>query len=352
MKLNEVSVIIPVKGDKKVSRVVQSVLNQGMDKCEIFVLRNSHISYEIEEDYPCFTSSPYYSIDQVLLLCFGKAKTLNYGIKHAKYDFVVIVDADCILDSDAFSIALNYFQDDSVFAVGGKLEVLPHRLNILSAVQMIEYDKAFNISRRFFNWINCNYIISGAFGVFRKDALLSIGGYDENTVGEDLELILRIRRLCRGQKCSKIIFDPNIVCFTEAPRTLRALIHQRERWQRGFIDAIIKNKEMLFNKKYGLLGLIVLPCICFEAFIGPIAIILGSSGLLDGAFSSSLLFVYITYQVLLSLISRSFEKIQMKLIPFIIKCFIINVFGVCIQIIISFARLFGTVFFKMRRMKW
>lgn len=351
-KPNEISVIIPAKGDKKVAKLVQSIVAQRMEKCEILLIRNGHISYGIEDNQLSVYKNKNLNMKEIFLTCAGKAKILNYGIKHAKYNLIAIVDADCILDSDSFSIALRHFQDSSVFGVGGKLVVLSSRMNILTKIQAIDYSKVFNISRKIFNYLDCNFIISGAFGIFRKDALLSIGGFDQDTVGEDFEIILRIHRLCKNKEVNKIIYDDKAVCFTEAPKTIKHLLHQRERWQRGFIDSVLKNKELLLKKEYGLLGRVVLPLLCLEATIGPVAIVLGSSGLLDGFIGPYVFFIVLVIQVILSVIAELSDKHHQRIIPFIIKAIILNFLSMILQVLISFSRIFGTIFFKKRRMKW
>ena len=123
----------------------------------------------------------------------GKGNALNEGLCHARNDLVCILDADCVLQEDALSKAVKHFRNDEVVAVGGRLLVKREDSCQLEAIQSCEYMKTFQISRSIFARLNAQCLISGAFGVFRKSTLLGINGYDIDTVGEDMELVLRLQ---------------------------------------------------------------------------------------------------------------------------------------------------------------
>ena len=123
----------------------------------------------------------------------GKGNALNVGICYARNALVCVIDADCILQEDALSKAVKHFQNDEVVAVGGRLLVKREDSSQLEAIQFCEYMKTFQLSRRIFARLNAQCLISGAFGVFRKSTLLGINGYDIDTVGEDMELVLRLQ---------------------------------------------------------------------------------------------------------------------------------------------------------------
>ena len=183
---------------------------------------------------------------------------MNEGISRAKNELICVLDADCILQEDALAQAMRHFQYDEVVAVGGRLLVKNEDGSPLEAIQFCEYMKTFQLARRIFAKLNAQCLISGAFGVFRKSALLEINGYDTDTVGEDMELVLRLQDQGFRQSKNQIVYDPTAVCYTGVPHSLKRLLHQRDRWQRGLMDCLIKHRNMIANPFYGLLGLVTM----------------------------------------------------------------------------------------------
>ena len=194
----------------------------------------------------------------------GKGNALNEGLCHARNDLVCILDADCVLQEDALSKAVKHFRNDEVVAVGGRLLVKREDSCQLEAIQSCEYMKTFQISRSIFARLNAQCLISGAFGVFRKSTLLGINGYDIDTVGEDMELVLRLQEKDYQQSKKQIVYDPTAVCYTGVPHSIKRLLHQRDRWQRGLMDCLIKHYNMIANPHYGLLGLVTM---CYQFVI-------------------------------------------------------------------------------------
>ena len=204
----------------------------------------------------------------------GKADSLNAGINVARAPLVCAVDSDSLMESDALLyVAEPFLQDDSTLASGGLIRVVNDctvaggRVTDVRAprhfvplFQAVEYLRAFLGGRVAFSFFNALLIISGAFGLFRRDAVLEAGGYRTSTVGEDMELVVRMHRLWREAKRRyQIVFVPEPVCWTEVPETLRVLKRQRNRWQRGTVDSIGMHKRMLLNPRYGVVGLFGMP---------------------------------------------------------------------------------------------
>ena len=200
----------------------------------------------------------------------GKGNALNEGIRHARNDLICVLDADCVLQEDALSEAVKHFRNDEVVAVGGRLLVKREDSSQLEAIQFCEYMKAFQLSRRIFVRLNAQCLISGAFGVFRKSTLLGMNGYDIDTVGEDMELVLRLQKQGFQQSKKQIVYEPTAVCYTGVPHSIKRLLHQRDRWQRGLMDCLIKHHNLIANPRYGLLGLVTMCYQLMVELLGPI----------------------------------------------------------------------------------
>jgi cellulose synthase/poly-beta-1,6-N-acetylglucosamine synthase-like glycosyltransferase len=141
----------------------------------------------------------------------------------------------------------------------------------LAMFQVVEYTRAFFGTRTGWTAINGLMIVSGAFGLFRRDAVIAAGGYRTDTLGEDLELVVRLHRSCRRRgRPYRIVYVPDPVCWTEGPETLRYLRKQRRRWQRGCIEALLFNRGMLFNPRYQVAGLLALPSMLLFEVLGPL----------------------------------------------------------------------------------
>ncbi len=215
----------------------------------------------------------------------GKSDALNAGINYAHHPLVCGVDADSLLDHQALLKAVRPFaeQPATLIAVGGTIrlangsevrngqivrEGTPTRPVLL--FQMAEYLRAFLISRLSLSRMGSVAIISGAFGLFQRRAVLEVGGYTHGTVGEDMELIVKLHRhfLEAGRPYS-IQFVPDPVCWTEAPGTLAGLRRQRTRWQRGLCEVLWMHRDMVLNPRYGRIGLIGLPVYVLFDVIGP-----------------------------------------------------------------------------------
>lgn len=221
----------------------------------------------------------------------GKADALNAGVNLSRSPLICAIDADSMLEPDALLRAVQPFLEDPerVIAAGGTIRVGngcsadrgaivkagPPR-NALALFQAIEYVRAFLLARLGWSRAGALTIISGAFGVFRRNAVIEVGGYARGTVGEDMELVLRLHRRFREWKRPyRIVFVPEPVCWTEAPETLTVLSRQRRRWQRGAIETFQRHLSMLFNPRYGRVGVFGLGAVLIVDVLGPLAELTG-----------------------------------------------------------------------------
>jgi cellulose synthase/poly-beta-1,6-N-acetylglucosamine synthase-like glycosyltransferase len=221
----------------------------------------------------------------------GKADALNAGINLSRMPLFCAVDADSVLEPDALLRCVEPFVDDpdETVAVGGTIRLangcvvkdgcvvsvgLPKR--ILPLLQTMEYLRAFLMGRLAWSELKAVTLISGAFGVFRRNLAVEAGGYSHDTVGEDIEIIVKIHRLMvsRG-KPYRIQFVPEPVCWTEAPSSLSVLRRQRIRWQRGALETFFRHRSMLFNPRYGRIGTLGFGHMLLVDVLGPPVEVLG-----------------------------------------------------------------------------
>lgn len=215
----------------------------------------------------------------------GKADALNAGINASTFPLVCNIDADSIIDARSMvHITRPFLEDHRVVAVGGV--VMPANgcdivdgvvtkvrvaKNILARFQTIEYLRAFLFGRIGWSRLNALMIVSGAFAIFRRTALVETGGYRTDTVGEDMELVLRMHRVFADKKKPyRIMFLPDPICWTQAPEDMRSLGKQRRRWQRGLADSLVKNRQLCLNPRYGGVGLIGFPFFVLCELLSPV----------------------------------------------------------------------------------
>ena len=220
----------------------------------------------------------------------GKSDALNAGINHCHTPLFCAMDADSILEREALMrLVRPFLEDGTTVAAGGIVRIangckfehgfisevgLPRGL--LARFQVLEYLRAFLAGRMGWSSLDVLLIVSGAFGIFRRSTVVEAGGYWTETVGEDMELIVRLHRHCRERKQPyRISFIPDPIAWTEAPERVRVLGRQRDRWQRGLMQALARNRVMLLNPKYGRIGLVAFPYFWFLEGFGPVVEILG-----------------------------------------------------------------------------
>ncbi len=267
----------------------------------------------------------------------GKADALNMGINVSKYPLFISLDADSILQRDSISnIVMPFMEDDTTIAVGGSIKVanqvvldkgkvikvMPPK-KILTIFQTIEYYRVFLTTRVWFNSFNGNLIISGAFGLFKKNAVLNVGGYDTDTVGEDMDLVVKLHSFYRKNKIKyKIKYEYKAICWSQVPEKLKDLKGQRRRWHIGLITSLNSHRYIFLNPKYGLVGIFsFLYFVVYEMFsciidvFGLIIILISYfSGLLNLEFLITFLFIYIFYSIIISLTAIILENYMFKYI--------------------------------------
>lgn len=222
----------------------------------------------------------------------GKADALNAGVNAALHPYVCAIDADALIEPAALlGVAAPILDDpERVVATGGIVRIangctIDHGrvVNVqlpssrVAVLQVIEYFRAFLVGRVGWTSMNALLIISGAFGLFRRDAVEEVGGWWRDTVGEDVELVVRIHRRYHelGLPYS-ISFIPDPVCWTEAPEDLRTLSRQRRRWHRGLGQTLWRHRDAIGRPRYGALGRVALPYFLFFEFLGPVIELVGT----------------------------------------------------------------------------
>lgn len=264
----------------------------------------------------------------------GKADSLNAGLNVSKNELVVSIDADSIMEPDALLKMVKPFmeaKDKRVIGTGGVIRIansceisgghikkvhLPR--NFLARAQVMEYTRAFLMGRMAWSELDGLLLISGALGMFDREIVIQSGGYKTDTVGEDMELVVRIRRYMSDHNLSyDVVYIPDPLCWTEVPSSVKVLARQRSRWTRGTLETLITHRKLLFNRKYGKLGLLGYPYWLMFEYLAPIIeflgilwfIFLAISGKLNWPFFILLSgFVYF-FAVSLSIWSVLFEEV-------------------------------------------
>jgi cellulose synthase/poly-beta-1,6-N-acetylglucosamine synthase-like glycosyltransferase len=268
----------------------------------------------------------------------GKADALNAGLAHVRTPLFCSMDADSLVERDALSrIVRPFLEDDSTVAAGGTIRIangctveagavtkveLPE--SFLARVQVVEYLRSFLSGRVGWDAIGGTLIISGAFGMFKRSAVVAVGGYDHTTVGEDMELVVRLHRWHREQKLPyRIAFLSDPVAWTECPESLAVLARQRQRWQRGLAEVLWRHRVMLGNPRYGVIGLLAMPYFFFLEMLGPViefagyltfvlTLVLGAA---SGQFVTAFLLLAFALGTALSLLAIGLEEVSFRRYP-------------------------------------
>jgi cellulose synthase/poly-beta-1,6-N-acetylglucosamine synthase-like glycosyltransferase len=236
--------------------------------------------------------------------CGRKADALNAGLNAASSPFVCAIDGDAILEDDSLRRIMMPALNDPARVIasggivraangsvveGGRVKQVRMPRGVLEGLQVLEYLRSFLIGRQGWARLDMLLIISGAFGVFQRDACRTIGGFRASAIGEDMDLIVRLHRHARESGGRyKVAFVPDPVCWTEVPASLRTLSSQRARWQNGLADVLWKNRDMTLNPAYGRIGMFAMPYQwIFECF-APLIEVAGWLGVLAAAIGGAL----------------------------------------------------------------
>jgi cellulose synthase/poly-beta-1,6-N-acetylglucosamine synthase-like glycosyltransferase len=311
----------------------------------------------------------------------GKSRALNAGINMARSPYFCTVDADCIIERDALLrlMAPILQSKDNVVVSGGIVRIangctlrngrlakmgLPG--SWLELCQIVEYIRTFLFGRPGWNMLNATFIASGAFCVLHKESVISAGGFSSDTVTEDIEMIAAVRRhLTREKRKFKVIFTSDPICWTEAPRSLSMLARQRRRWQLGMTQTLIRNRDMIFNYKYGSTGILSMPfhlfmevCGCVVEAFGTIVLIPISLIVLGTPLPIFLLFflLAVAYGTLLSMGSVVLEEITLRRYPRLRDVMILMAFAVVENIgyrqVVTFFKAYGVLQSFRKRRTW
>jgi cellulose synthase/poly-beta-1,6-N-acetylglucosamine synthase-like glycosyltransferase len=305
-----------------------------------FELKLSARSFE--HTVPCkpirgvYESSLYPNLVVVDKVNGGKADALNSGLNLALYPLFCAIDADSILESDALLRLVRPFLEAPgvTIAAGGVIRIangcdiragrvrkvqLVRRT--LPLIQIVEYLRAFLFGRMGWSSGNSLLVISGAFGLFDKRTAVQAGGYATDTVGEDMELVVRMhRRLHDRKQRYRIGFVPDPICWTEVPESLRVLRRQRTRWQRGLIDTLWRHRGMMGRPRYGMVGLVALPGFAVFEMLSPVIELSGYLllplllllGYLDVSYVAAFMVMSILYSILVSILAVLLEDVTFR----------------------------------------
>lgn len=255
-----VSVVVPAYNEEKViARTINSLLASDYPNFEIIVVDDGSAD-------DTFTVAKVAAADNPKVAVFtkangGKAEALNFGWRKSKGDIIVALDADTIFTPETLSALAHRFADEQVGAIAGNAKV-GNRINVVTKWQALEYVTSQNFDRRAFSSLNCITVVPGAVGAWRRSVLEETGGFSSETLAEDQDLTIQVRKL--GYR---IGYEENAIGLTEAPDSLRNLAKQRFRWSFGTLQCMWKHKTAFLNPKYGTLGFVAMPNVwIFQVF--------------------------------------------------------------------------------------
>jgi cellulose synthase/poly-beta-1,6-N-acetylglucosamine synthase-like glycosyltransferase len=358
---NPVTIIVPAFNERNgIVDCIHSLLQLEYPDFQIIVVNDGSTDNTLEQLFENFkirqaSFTPYYEIaSQPIKAVYlspvypnlvvidkensGKADSINAALNISRNPLIAVIDADTILEKDCLmKIVRPFMEDKNVVAVGGVVSIANgckvKRGSIkevglskswLVRFQVIEYLRAHLFGRNGFDFLNGILILSGAIGCFRRDALMEIGGYNPGSVGEDLQIIVRLQKELRIKNPkSRITFIPDPVCWKVVPEQIKTLSSQRARWQKGTIETIRHHKELLFNPDYEWLGMLVYPYFAFFEVFGPIIEITGYVafvisyflGIIPLSFAVAFFTAAFLYGVVLSTLSVCLEELSFKKYP-------------------------------------
>jgi cellulose synthase/poly-beta-1,6-N-acetylglucosamine synthase-like glycosyltransferase/peptidoglycan/xylan/chitin deacetylase (PgdA/CDA1 family) len=258
-----VSVIVPAHNEKLVIvNTIRSLLNSNYEKYEVIVVDDGSEDDTSRVVHESFTDDPRVSLFTVA--SGGKAAALNIGLREAKGDIVIALDADTLFAPQTIGALAHRFYDARMGALAGNAKV-GNRISIVTRWQALEYITSQNMDRRAFASLNCITVVPGAVGAWRRDLIDEAGGFSSDTLAEDQDLTLRIRRLGYD-----IGYEENAIAWTEAPDRLSTLARQRFRWAYGTLQCMWKHLDALLRPRYGTLGFIAMPNVWIFQILFPL----------------------------------------------------------------------------------
>ncbi|MDY5940570.1 MAG: glycosyltransferase [Eubacteriales bacterium] len=309
----------------------------------------------------------------------GKADSLNMGINACQYPYFICMDADSVLQYDSLSkIVHPIIEQENIVAVGGAVRpsnsvelengrVVNYRLpkNLLACMQVLEYDRSFLASRILFDKFNGSLIISGAFGLFKKETVIAAGGYDPSTMGEDMELVVKLHEYCVANDIPySIRYAPDAICWSQVPERLRDLCKQRKRWHLGLFQSMWKHKKILGNPKFGAVGFISYIYFLLYELLSPFIELFGIFTMVV-AFAADLINVpfmllfFLTYAVFgcvltLTAFFARIQTIDLKVsFKDALKAILLCFFEIsCLRFIMAAVRATAFIGYKKKKLNW
>ncbi|MBI4249293.1 MAG: glycosyltransferase [Elusimicrobia bacterium] len=269
----------------------------------------------------------------------GKADSLNAGINISAYPLICSIDSDSLLERQALLRVVHPFMEayTQMVATGGLIRVANgcgfnagQALSVRTSgkwlvnFQILEYFRAFLTGRMGLSMFNCLLVVSGAFGLFKKEPVIEVGGYRKDVVGEDMELVVRLHhRLRKSKRPCGVAFIPDPVCWTEVPESLKILSRQRNRWQRGLAESLSLHWQMLGNPRYGSVGLIAMPYFVGIELLSPLVELFGYATFIFGIFQGAIewkaffafLLLAVGFGLILSLLALLLEELAFRRYP-------------------------------------
>lgn len=309
----------------------------------------------------------------------GKADALNMGINAANFPYFICIDADSVLQYDSLKkIAEPILKNDNVVAVGGLVnisndvemenaKVKKYKLpgSILASMQVLEYDRSFLASRILFDKFNGSLVISGAFGLFKKDVVIAAGGYNAKTVGEDMELVVRLHEYCTLNNINyRIRYANDAVCWTQVPENLRELCRQRRRWHIGLFQSMSRHSGMLMNSKFGAVSFISYMYFLVYELLSPVIEVFGvftmllawAVDLINIRFMILFFLIYAGFGAVLSLtafFSRAYNDELKISIGDAFKAISLCLFELtCLRFILAWVRATALFGYRNKKLKW
>lgn len=309
----------------------------------------------------------------------GKADALNMGINAARFPYFLCIDADSALQYDSLEkIVRPVLEHADVVAVGGAVRpandvtikdghVQQYRLprSLLASMQVLEYDRSFLAARILFDKLGGNIIISGAFGLFKKDTVVQAGGYDHDTLGEDMELVVKLHEFCRLHGIPyRVKYASDAICWSQAPEHLRDLRQQRRRWHLGLFQSMSKHRTLFFNPKFGAVSFISYLYFLLYELLSPYIEVFGvvtialafAFDLINVPFMILFFFIYCAFGSILSL-TAFFARIQTidlsvtprEALKAVALCFVEVGF---LRFVLAFVRATAFIGYRKKKLDW
>lgn len=309
----------------------------------------------------------------------GKADSLNMGINASKYPYFICMDADTLLQYDSLEkIANPILEYDDVIAIGGVIgisndvvikngRVINYKLpkSILASMQVLEYDRSFLASRLLMDQYNGSILISGAFGMFKKEIVISVGGYDSSTIGEDMELILKLHVFCRSHNIPyHIKYSADAISWSEAPEKFSDLRKQRKRWHLGLFQSMTMHHRVFANIEYGAVSFASYTYFLLYELLSPFIELFGlltmglafALELVNFPFMAMFFLIYAAFGAVLTL-TAFFTRIHTQNLSIcfndVIKAFLLCFFeNAGLRFLLAIVRMTAFIGYKEKKMHW